>query len=107
MVEYKAIALKALGKTEYEAMKVKVSERMKNEASNLIPAVTEYVDEALNMRRTLVDAINKLSSAAFEDLLHPVFQEDEMTLIMVGGMLGVAVGMIQAIIQVPDQLGIH
>ena len=33
-----------------------------------------------------------LSSAEFERLLHPVFEEDEFKLIIIGGLLGVAVG---------------
>jgi len=31
----------------------------------------------------------------FEDLLHPVFQEDEITLIATGGVLGLAAGQAQ------------
>ena len=36
--------------------------------------------------------LRKLSAAEFEGLLHPVFQEDELTLIIVGAVLGGAVG---------------
>jgi hypothetical protein len=39
--------------------------------------------------------LKKLSSAEFEDLLHPVFQEDEITLIATGGVLGLGAGALQ------------
>ena len=36
-----------------------------------------------------------LSSADFEGMLHPVFQEDEIILIAMGGLLGVVIGLVQ------------
>lgn len=40
-------------------------------------------------------AMQALSSAEFEGVLHPVFEEDEWKLILVGGALGAAVGVFQ------------
>lgn len=37
----------------------------------------------------------QLSSADFEGVLHPVFEEDELKLIVIGGVLGAAVGVFQ------------
>jgi hypothetical protein len=53
---------------------------------------TGYVNEQLDIRDTLARRLKKLSSKEFEDLLHPVFQEDEMTLIATGGVLGAIAG---------------
>ena len=36
-------------------------------------------------------------------MLHPIFQEDELTLILVGGVLGLIVGYLQAIFTQPDR----
>ena len=44
------------------------------------------------MKSTLKDELRKLTPAEFEQVLHPVFQEDELTLIVVGAVLGLAVG---------------
>lgn len=41
--------------------------------------------------------------AEFEQVLHPIFQEDELTLILVGGVLGLIVGYLQAIFTQPDR----
>lgn len=40
-------------------------------------------------------AMQGLSPAEFEGVLHPVFEEDEWKLILVGGALGAAVGVFQ------------
>lgn len=57
--------------------------------------VHAYVDEKLGLRDTLNERLQSLSCAEFENLLHPVFQEDELTLIIAGGVLGFAAGLAQ------------
>ena len=57
--------------------------------------VHKYVNERLDIRETLSGRLKKLSPTEFEDLLHPVFQEDETTLIATGGFLGLAAGGLQ------------
>jgi hypothetical protein len=49
----------------------------------------------LDIRDTLARRLKGLSATEFEDLLHPVFQEDENTLISSGGFLGLAAGALQ------------
>ncbi|KAG7350544.1 DUF445 domain containing protein [Nitzschia inconspicua] len=59
------------------------------------PAVHSYVNEQLDIRETLARGLKRLSPKEFEDLLHPVFQEDEVTLIATGGVLGFGAGALQ------------
>ena len=40
--------------------------------------------------------MGKLSTREFEGVLHPIFQEDELTLIVAGGVLGLLAGAYQA-----------
>jgi len=47
------------------------------------------------MQKTITEAMKKLSSQEFEAVLHPVFQEDELKLILVGAALGLGVGVFQ------------
>lgn len=54
-----------------------------------------YVAERMDIRRTLERRLKRLSPKKFEDLLHPVFQEDEIILIVVGGVLGAIAGFLQ------------
>ena len=56
------------------------------------PEVHRYVEDKLDIQETLSSRLKLLSSTDFEDLLHPVFQEDEITLIATGGVLGAIAG---------------
>jgi uncharacterized membrane protein YheB (UPF0754 family) len=51
-----------------------------------------YVDKTLDIERTLRTRMMAMSTEQFERVLHPVFQEDELTLILAGGGLGFAAG---------------
>ena len=53
-------------------------------------------DEALDLEETLKQKMQQLSGQEFEGVLHPVFQEDELTLILVGAFLGMVAGFAQA-----------
>lgn len=59
------------------------------------PELHQYVEETLDIDETLASRLKLLSPKDFEDLLHPVFQEDEITLIATGGVLGLAAGLAQ------------
>jgi len=96
--------LMAVGTHEYQSMKRRVSSIIQGDIESFTPYLSGYVNEALSIRETLEESMCRLSPEDFEGLLHPVFQEDEIKLIFVGGVLGVLVGMIQALIQVPEQL---
>ncbi|KAG7364926.1 DUF445 domain containing protein [Nitzschia inconspicua] len=54
-----------------------------------------YVDKTLGLEQTLRIKMEALSPAKFERVLHPIFEEDELTLILAGGALGFAAGLIQ------------
>ena len=59
------------------------------------PEVHAYVTQQLDIEETLARRLKKLSPTEFEDLLHPVFQEDEAILIATGGVLGLVAGALQ------------
>lgn len=59
------------------------------------PEVHDYITTTLDIEETLARRLKLLSPVEFEDLLHPVFQEDEITLIATGGVLGLAAGLAQ------------
>ena len=61
-----------------------------------LPLVYAYSDQALDLETTLRDKMRALSPEEFEGVLHPVFQEDELTLILVGAFLGLVAGFLQA-----------
>merc|ERR1711988_134201 len=52
-------------------------------------------DVVLKLRETLEYKMKMMSSREFEQVLHPIFKEDELTLILAGAILGAAAGGIQ------------
>lgn len=47
------------------------------------------------MEETVRTKMQELSASEFEGVLHPAFEEDEIQLIALGGLLGAMVGVIQ------------
>jgi len=58
----------------------------------------DYVDEALEIESTLRARMMAMTSAQFERVLHPIFEEDELTLILSGGGLGFLAGLVQQLL---------
>lgn len=58
-------------------------------------ALHGYINRRLDLANLLTERMNRLSPAEFEQVLHPVFQEDELTLIIAGGVLGLLAGLSQ------------
>ena len=62
---------------------------------NHIGVVHNYVDENLRLQETLRISMEGMTSEQFERVLHPIFEEDELTLILAGAVLGFAAGLVQ------------
>ena len=80
---FKSIDLQAISK--------KATERLYPYLSELHP----YVDTALDIETTLRTRMEAMTSQQFERVLHPIFEEDELTLILSGGGLGFLAGLVQ------------
>jgi len=64
--------------------------------------VHAYVDATLALRSTIKAKLELMSPAEFERVLHPIFEEDEMTLVIAGAVLGAIAGYIQQVLTVPE-----
>ena len=68
----------------------RVTNNVARELPTALPSgLYAYTDSALGLETALGDAMAAMPSRKFERLLHPIFEEDEFTLIAVGGVLGV------------------
>jgi len=65
------------------------------EMTNIWPLAYDHIESALDMRETLRTKLQALPPREFVGTLRPVFQEDEVKLIVVGAILGMIVGFIQ------------
>jgi len=77
-------------------IKDKVIEETIAELPNHSAQIEEYMDRAFALPDTLKTRLAGLHPRMFEGMLHPVFQEDEWMVLLLGGVLGVAVGTLQA-----------
>jgi hypothetical protein len=55
-----------------------------------LPVLYSYMDSTLALEDTLRTRMLKMTSRQFERVLHPIFEEDELTLILAGAVLGAA-----------------
>jgi len=58
--------------------------------------VEAFMDRHFALPETMAYRLARLQPRVFEDMLHPVFQEDEWMVLLLGGVLGVVVGGCQA-----------
>ena len=72
-----------------------MSDLLVRDIGKIIPYSYDYQDEALEIEITVSEKMGALRSIEFERVLHPVFEQDEIKLIVVGGVLGAIVGIIQ------------
>jgi len=86
------IALKTLGADQFAMMKEDVAEKVITMLPEIIDLSYLYTTEALDLEKTICEKMRALTSQEFERVLHPAFEEDEFTLILIGAFLGCLVG---------------
>jgi uncharacterized membrane protein YheB (UPF0754 family) len=58
--------------------------------------IEKFIDEQMCVEQTLSTRLARVPPAEFEDIMHPIFKDDEWILLVVGGILGVIIGLLQA-----------
>jgi len=89
------IALRTLGADKFVMMKEDVAEKVITMLPEIIDLSYAYTTEALDLENTICEKMRALSAEEFEGVLHPAFEEDEFTLILIGAVLGMLVGFAQ------------
>ena len=83
-----------------DEQKKQLKEQTANMLVGAVPQVANrvesYIVDALDIKQTVARRLSFLPPAEFEELLHSVFKEDELTLIALGAFLGGMVGLLQA-----------
>ena len=85
----------SLNPKEIERMHLYIEKEIEIQLPLLTPCTYDYMKDALNFEYILRTSMQSLPPNKFEDVLHPVFQEDEAKLVFVGGVLGAACGALQ------------
>mmetsp|Transcript_11200 Transcript_11200/g.18553 ORF Transcript_11200/g.18553 Transcript_11200/m.18553 type:complete len:415 (-) Transcript_11200:242-1486(-) len=95
IAEIKPVAIAAMGAEKFGQMKEAMAQKVIDNLPTIIDQSYEYSQMALDMETEIREKMEELPSEDFEGVLHPAFQEDELTLIFLGGLLGAIVGVIQ------------
>lgn len=90
------IAPVLLGSNKIRKIKETVAQEILLMLPKLAHQVGDYISTSIEIDKTIYERLRILPKAEFEDLLHSVFKEDEMTLIVLGACLGGFVGLLQA-----------
>lgn len=93
--EIQPLAIAALGGAEFARMKESIAKNVMDSLPLIIDHSFEYTQRALDMEETVKNRMQELPPAEFEGVLHPAFQEDEIQLVALGGVLGALVGVLQ------------
>lgn len=72
-----------------------VAETVRENIAGIFPACYDAMEECMDMEATLRSRLRDLNPDDFVGVLRPAFQEDEIKLILVGGILGCLVGLLQ------------
>lgn len=75
-----------------------VTARLIANAPKAMPELESYIAEKMDVRNTVEDKLGNMPKDDFERVLRGIFEEDELTLIIVGGVLGGAVGFLQGLL---------
>jgi hypothetical protein len=79
-------------------MKETAAQRVLELVPDTIRHVEGYATEALDVRRTIVDQMQRLTPVQYEGILRPAFRQDEWKLIAVGAIIGFLVGELQVVL---------
>jgi uncharacterized membrane protein YheB (UPF0754 family) len=85
-----------VSEAQLAAVRERILARLFAQARILRPRIEAELGARLDIARTVEGRLASLPAPEFERLLRGVFQKDELTLIVVGGVLGGAVGCLQA-----------
>ena len=85
----------AVGSQKYIEMKNVVTDKILEKLPETMKHMESYAEDAMDVRNTLVERMQRLSPEEFEGMLRPAFKEDEWSLIAVGAALGFLVGEMQ------------
>jgi uncharacterized membrane protein YheB (UPF0754 family) len=85
----------AIGSERYQSLRQIVVGRAQARMPEAAEHLESYTSEALDIENTIHTTLSTLSNQELEDMLRPVFKDDEWLVVAVGGGLGFLVGELQ------------
>jgi uncharacterized membrane protein YheB (UPF0754 family) len=88
--------INAVGSRQYQDMKQQIAETIIERLPETSSYIEEYFAERLELEDMMVEKMRELDSQSFENLLRPVFKEDEWIIVVLGAALGFLFGELQS-----------
>lgn len=85
--------INAVGGRQYRDMKQQIADIVIAKLPDNLGYIENYFYERINLEKIMVEKMNEMDSATFENLLRPIFKNDEWIIIVVGAALGFLVGL--------------
>ena len=85
----------AVGTKRYRDLKASAAAILINRLPSTLDAAGDYATRTLDIENTIIEKMNALDTEQYESILRPVFKDDEVMMIAVGGILGGLVGELQ------------
>lgn len=88
----------AIGSARYHDLRDAVRARAPEAAARIEPELEEFARETFDIEKLVGDTMIEMDEDEYEDILRPMFKDDEWVVIVVGGILGGLVGELQLLI---------
>jgi len=74
-----------------------IAKRVVDELPEHVHVLHEYTDATLGLQELMRERMKMMTPQEFERVLHPIFEQDELTLIISGAVLGAIAGYLQQV----------
>jgi uncharacterized membrane protein YheB (UPF0754 family) len=91
----KPLVVLAVGTKRYRELKESTVAIMIKRLPTTLEVAGDYATRTLDIENTIIEKMNALNTEQYESILRPVFKDDEVLMIAVGGILGGLVGELQ------------
>jgi uncharacterized membrane protein YheB (UPF0754 family) len=88
----------AIGSKRYRQMKDTISAMVLERLPATMKTAQDYGGQGFDIENLIVDKMSQLSPAEYENVLRPIFKDDEMLMVIVGAILGFLVGELQVLL---------
>jgi len=95
VAEIEPLVVAAMGSGEFLQMKEDIASKVTKMIPDVIDSSYEYTQKIMDMENIIRAKMAALPPKDFEGVLHPAFEEDEIQLILLGGVLGAIAGALQ------------
>jgi uncharacterized membrane protein YheB (UPF0754 family) len=85
----------AVGTRRYRELKETIATHVIERMPETMSMVGDYASRTLDVENLIIEKMGELDNEQYESILRPIFKDDELLMIIVGGVLGGLIGELQ------------